>query len=161
MGIPENAAKHALYKTGNSDPTVACTWYFENMDDQSLNTPLRVKKAGGGGLNEGPPQELVLQLMDMGFSDKKAIKALKNTDNNIERAGEWLFTHMDEPDSDHEMTNEQLKSYSDPPEMLGNYQLHSFITHLGKGVHSGHYVCHIKKNDQWVYYNDAKVALMD
>lgn len=33
MGIPENAAKHALYKTGNNSPDMACTWYFENMDD--------------------------------------------------------------------------------------------------------------------------------
>lgn len=33
MGIPENAAKHALYKTGNNSVDMACTWYFENMDD--------------------------------------------------------------------------------------------------------------------------------
>jgi ubiquitin carboxyl-terminal hydrolase 5/13 len=36
--------------------------------------------------------------------------------------------------------------------------LHGFITHLGASVHAGHYVAHIKKDDDWVYFNDAKVA---
>lgn len=43
MGIPENHAKHALYKTGNKDSDLAVTWYFENMADESLNLPLKVK----------------------------------------------------------------------------------------------------------------------
>ena len=42
MGIPENHAKHSLYRTGNSSADLAVTWYFENMDDESLNLPLRV-----------------------------------------------------------------------------------------------------------------------
>jgi ubiquitin carboxyl-terminal hydrolase 5/13 len=33
------------------------------------------------------------------------------------------------------------------------------ITHLGASTGSGHYVAHIKKNDQWIYYNDNKVAI--
>lgn len=33
MGVPENAAKHALYNTGNNSPDMAATWYFENMDN--------------------------------------------------------------------------------------------------------------------------------
>jgi uncharacterized UBP type Zn finger protein len=32
MGIPETAAKHALYNTGNNNADIAVTWYFENMD---------------------------------------------------------------------------------------------------------------------------------
>ena len=35
MGIPENHAKHALYKTGNNNADMAVTWYFENMEDPS------------------------------------------------------------------------------------------------------------------------------
>ncbi len=41
----------------------------------------------------------------------------------------------------------------------GIYEFASFITHLGASVHAGHYVCHIRKGKDWVYYNDAKVAL--
>ena len=36
MGIPENPAKHALYKTGGNDADQAVTWYFENMGDESI-----------------------------------------------------------------------------------------------------------------------------
>lgn len=47
MGLPENHAKHALYKSGNNSADAAITWYFEHQDDPSLNEPLTVKKAGG------------------------------------------------------------------------------------------------------------------
>ena len=33
MGIPENAAKHALFNTGNNNPDMAVAWYFDNMDN--------------------------------------------------------------------------------------------------------------------------------
>ena len=33
MGLPEMAAKHALYNTGNNNADMAATWYFENMDN--------------------------------------------------------------------------------------------------------------------------------
>lgn len=44
MGIPVNHAIHSLYRTGNSSADLAVAWYFENMGDESLNQPLRVKK---------------------------------------------------------------------------------------------------------------------
>jgi len=37
MGVPENAAKHALFNTGNSNAEMAITWYFDNMNDENLN----------------------------------------------------------------------------------------------------------------------------
>jgi uncharacterized UBP type Zn finger protein len=37
-----------------------------------------------------------------GFSEKKVLKALKSCDDNADRAMEWLFSHMDDPDSDEE-----------------------------------------------------------
>lgn len=38
------------------------------------------------------------------------------------------------------------------------YDLHAVIVHLGRSVHSGHYVCYIKKHGNWVLYNDSKVS---
>lgn len=38
MGISENAAKRALYYTGNSDAEVAISWVFENINDPNLHT---------------------------------------------------------------------------------------------------------------------------
>jgi ubiquitin carboxyl-terminal hydrolase 5/13 len=32
-----------------------------------------------------------------------------------------------------------------------------FISHIGKSVTSGHYVCHIKKDGAWLTFNDEKV----
>ena len=33
MGVPEQAAKHALYNTGNNSADMAVAWYFENMEN--------------------------------------------------------------------------------------------------------------------------------
>lgn len=105
MGIPENPAKHALYKSGNNNADLAVTWYFENMGDESINLPLRIAnpKAGAQGGGDDIPQESVDMMMSMGFPEKKCKKALKNCDNNVERATDWLFSHMDDPDDDEEM----------------------------------------------------------
>ena len=34
-----------------------------------------------------------MMLMDMSFTRDQAIKALKETDNNLERAVDWIFNH--------------------------------------------------------------------
>jgi len=33
------------------------------------------------------------------------------------------------------------------------------IVHLGKSVHSGHYVAYIKKDGAWTLFNDEKVTI--
>ena len=174
MGIPENPAKHALYKSGNNNADLAVSWYFENMGDESINLPLRVKKQGAGGAQKGGndvPQDAIDMMAAMGFPEKKIIKALKNCDLNVERATDWLFSHMDDPDSDGDgdsvmQAEDQGDVYScDKP---GVYRLSSFVTHLGASVHAGHYVAHVYKQidegnpeKKWVYFNDAKVAHTD
>jgi ubiquitin carboxyl-terminal hydrolase 5/13 len=32
---------------------------------------------------------------------------------------------------------------------------------MGSSTQTGHYVCHIKKDGQWIMFNDAKVALSE
>lgn len=39
-------------------------------------------------------------LMSMGFTVAQATKALKATDNNVERAGDWIFSHSAELDAE-------------------------------------------------------------
>ena len=178
MGIPETPAKHALYKSGNSDADAAVTWYFENMADESINLPLRIPNPKAGGQAAGGdniPQESIDLMMSMGFPEKKCKKALKNCDNNVERATDWLFSHMDDPDDDEEMAQPNAADGGADPnakykcDKPGVYYLQSFVTHLGGSVHAGHYVCHVLKTiDEslgdagekgWVYFNDAKVAV--
>ena len=38
----------------------------------------------------------------MGLPEKKSRKALRECDNNLERAMDWVFSHMDDPDEDDE-----------------------------------------------------------
>ena len=40
-----------------------------------------------------PDEENMIKLMDMSFPREQAINALKMTDNNIERAVDWIFAH--------------------------------------------------------------------
>ena len=78
--------------------------------------------------------------------------------------------HMDEPDSDDNQgmevdsmaAVESRFADSEANKGNGNFKLQSFITHLGASIHAGHYVCHARQQDNpanWIYYNDAKVAL--
>lgn len=41
-----------------------------------------------------------MMLTSMGFSDKQATRALRKCDGNLERAAEFVMSHMDDPDTD-------------------------------------------------------------
>jgi ubiquitin carboxyl-terminal hydrolase 5/13 len=43
----------------------------------------------------------------------------------------------------------------------GIYNLVGFASHMGTSTACGHYVCHIKKDNQWVIFNDEKVAVSE
>jgi len=103
LGIPENAAKHALFKTGNNNADMAVSWYFENMSDPSLTQPLIVKKSQQA--EKAVPQESLDMLVSMGFPEAKCRKALKKNGMSTERATEWLLTNAEAPDSDDEGAN--------------------------------------------------------
>lgn len=106
----------------------------------------------------------------MGFSQQKATKALIETDNNVARACEWIFSHIeddDDPmdeikpdaftDGSSSKSSARFIQFADP--LVSEYRLRAFITHMGSSATVGHYVCHIKQEDQWVIFNDSKVAL--
>lgn len=44
-------------------------------------------------------EEAVSVVMGMGFTREQATKALKATDNNLERAADWIFSHQSELDA--------------------------------------------------------------
>lgn len=41
----------------------------------------------------------------------------------------------------------------------GKYTLMAVVSHMGKSTDHGHYVCHIRKGEDWVLFNDEKVRL--
>lgn len=44
-------------------------------------------------------EDAVAMLMGMSFTREQATKALKATDNNLERAADWIFSHQNELDA--------------------------------------------------------------
>lgn len=108
----------------------------------------------------------IVMLMDMSFTREQAKKALKMTDNNMERAVDWIFNHPTDQGGDDEDESTEAAGASGQEADKANltngspkYKLVAFISHMGTSHMVGHYVCHILKEGKWVIYNDAKVAM--
>lgn len=83
--------------TNNTGVEAAMGWIMEHMDDADFNDPLPETMTGGVDPSpDEPSPEAVETLVSMGFSSKQARKALRCTDNNVERAVDWLFSHPDD-----------------------------------------------------------------
>ena len=94
--------------------------------------------------------------------------ALRATGGDIERATDWIFSHADEPEEAAAPPAAAAHAAAAAPaaqETLSDgpsrYRLIAFVSHMGTSTASGHYVAHIRKNGQWVLFNDAKVAVSE
>ncbi|ORE19494.1 ubiquitinyl hydrolase [Rhizopus microsporus] len=153
MGFSENRCKRALMNTGHNGAEVAMNWMFEHMEDPDIDDPLPTDDNQAGN---NPSDEQTAMLQDMGFTAAQARKALRETGNDTERALDWLFSHPDDNGQDEPSTSAQEAGDSTPP---FNYQLDSFVSHKGTSVHCGHYVSHVYKHNEWILFNDNKVAV--
>ncbi|VDP17097.1 unnamed protein product [Soboliphyme baturini] len=103
------------------------------------------------------------QLIEMGFNEVDSKKALFKAANDPSSAIQFLLS--DDLHSTPALPAEG--SMSDDAENVkcndgpGRYRLRGFISHMGSSVHSGHYVCHLLKDNHWVIFNDEKVALSE
>jgi len=152
--------KKAVYLTQNGNVEVASNWIFEHMDDADIDQPLNI----GNKAEASENSEAVVILTSMGFSEQQANRALKATDNNLERATEWIFNHMDDMEEETKpliSENTANAIESGMSDGKADYSLVGFVTHIGTSAQSGHYVCHIKKDGKWIYYNDTKVQLSE
>ncbi|XP_037933420.1 ubiquitin carboxyl-terminal hydrolase 5 [Teleopsis dalmanni] len=163
MGFPQEACKRAVYHTENSDVNSAATWLMEHIGDPDFSEPFVVpsERATGGADIFDP--ESIATLMSMGFAEQRSREALRATNGNVERSMDWIFSHAGDVDTNEESTTASTttaepatKTYRDGN---GKYNLVAFISHMGTSSQVGHYVCHIKKDGQWVIFNDSKVAL--
>lgn len=173
MGFSENGCRRALIATRTNDAEVAMNWVFEHMEDPDFNEPpVTAPAATNTATSALPPvnEESVQMLTAMGYNTEQCTAALIATDNNIERAADWLFSHVEDLDA---AVNEVFgratastagsgSSGGDSGAVLddgdGKYTLRAIISHIGKNTDHGHYVCHILKNGEWYFYNDEKVA---
>jgi ubiquitin carboxyl-terminal hydrolase 5/13 len=112
MGVPELSAKHAAYNTAGAGAEAACEWFYMNIENPDLNNPLPKVKVGGNiGQTQGPvfDPEAIMMLTSMGVSEKQAKRALRKSDQNLERAAEFVFSHMDDPDTEDEAQPEPMQ----------------------------------------------------
>ncbi|KAI8342975.1 hypothetical protein BC941DRAFT_410122 [Chlamydoabsidia padenii] len=154
MGFGLNRCKRALLNTGNNGAEVAMNWLFEHMEDPDIDDPL---ENAPQTTNEATAEQ-ISTLCEMGFSPSQAKKALRETNNETERALDWLFNHPDDQgdDNDGSPVDNVVAGDAHPP---FNYRVKSFVSHKGTSIHCGHYVAHVYKNGQWILFNDNKVAV--
>eukprot|EP01017_Pseudomicrothorax_dubius_P036487 TRINITY_DN5228_c0_g1_i5.p1 TRINITY_DN5228_c0_g1~~TRINITY_DN5228_c0_g1_i5.p1 ORF type:complete len:114 (-),score=27.49 TRINITY_DN5228_c0_g1_i5:62-403(-) len=93
----------------------------------------------------------------MGFTDKQARRALEKTDNNVDRAIDYLFNHPDDIEDEQAGAPAQEAKHFDVESQTARYRVVGSLLHLGSSVNSGHYVCYTRKGDHWIYFNDEKV----
>ncbi|RMX64099.1 hypothetical protein DD238_006908 [Peronospora effusa] len=169
MGFSENCCKRAVIATGNSNAEAAMEWILNHMEDPDFNDSPTPASSAPTAEGESVNVELVSNLMAMGFTEPHAKCALQQTDNNPDRAAEWLFSHMDDLNDAVAQceSNSVISSNSGSSanrldsETVGDYSLVGFISHVGKNTNSGHYVCHMKKEGRWIIFNDDKVAVSE
>ncbi|KAF8327578.1 ubiquitin carboxyl-terminal hydrolase 14 [Cantharellus anzutake] len=174
MGFPLIRCQKALLATGNQDGEAAMEWLFAHMDDPDIDDPIPVQSSGGGASGPEPAPESIALIADMGFTEKQARKALRETGGSTERAIDWLFSHPDDTGEDStplggaDVTSSTKNVPGGTVDLPANYRLKAFISHKGPSVHSGHYVAHIREpglgaadGDSWVLFNDEKVVKAD
>ncbi|XP_070767529.1 ubiquitin carboxyl-terminal hydrolase 5 isoform X5 [Enoplosus armatus] len=171
MGFPLEACRKAVYYTGNTGIDAAMNWIMSHMDDPDFAAPLVLPGCSSGPgttPTESLSEEHLATIVSMGFSRDQATKALRATSNVLDRAVDWIFSHLDDLESmdvsEGGRSAAESEGGRDPPpgprvrDGPGKYELFAFISHMGTSTMCGHYVCHIKKDQQWVIFNDQKVC---
>uniref|UniRef100_A0A3Q3X6F8 Ubiquitin carboxyl-terminal hydrolase n=1 Tax=Mola mola TaxID=94237 RepID=A0A3Q3X6F8_MOLML len=171
MGFPLEACRKAVYYTGNTGIDAAMNWIMGHMDDPDFSAPLVLPGCSSGAgttPTESLSEEHLATIVSMGFSRDQATKALRATSNVLDRAVDWIFSHLDDLESmdvsEGGRSAAESEGGRDPPpgprvrDGPGKYELIAFISHMGTSTMCGHYVCHIKKDQQWVIFNDQKVC---
>ncbi|OQR88189.1 ubiquitin carboxyl-terminal hydrolase [Achlya hypogyna] len=157
MGFSENGCKRAALATHNGSAEAAMEWIFAHMGDSDFNDPPTPTGVQAG------PNPAIANLAAMGFSEAQAACALDAAKQDPDAAAEWLFSHMDDLDAHVRAFEAKQSPATNPLESTtcDEYELLGFVSHMGSNTHSGHYVAHLKKDGQWVFFNDAKVAVSD
>lgn len=100
MGFHPNACRRAVMLSGNAGAEIAMNWIMQHMDDPDLNDPINNCEGSGQQSSEFTPNPDALASVEaMGFTSAQALKALRATDNNLERAVDWIFSHSDQLDA--------------------------------------------------------------
>lgn len=91
MGFPEEACKRAIYFTQNTGIETSMQWVMEHIGDADVCDPFVPPSANTGFVPDPNGLEMI---MGMGFNQAQSEKALQETNNNVERAVDWIFSHQ-------------------------------------------------------------------
>ena len=141
MGFPRVRCEKALHATGNRDSNSAMEWLFQHMEDPDIDEPLNLGGAASGGAYTADPDKLEM-LESMGLGGPRAVKALKETGGDVERAIEWLFSHPDDQGEVEEAADagegaSQGSVEAGNSTLPANFQLQSIVCHKGTSIHTG------------------------
>merc|ERR1712232_311872 len=154
MGFSMNGCKRALHAVGGSDIESVMNWIFQHNTDPDFNDPLPEQQQSSSEttiksvVNESDVMSLVENLGCFTIDQVRA--ALTETNGSVERAADWLFSHMDDLDTaiaslqqsnadseQQEQTNNVASSSSkkldDGP---SKYKLFGLISHIGNNTGS-------------------------
>ena len=192
MGFSENGSRRAAGAVRNAGAESAAEWVFAHMEDPDFNDPYvpvaEPSEATGasdasGPAGDGPRADAsaVATLGAMGFAEAHAAVALRRSGGDVERAADWLFTHVDDlgaavAQAEAEAglggggggagarafgsSGREHDGDSSPcVDGAASYELFGVVSHMGGNTACGHYVAHVKSRGEWCIFNDAKVAL--
>ena len=167
MGFSENGSKRAALATNNAGAEAGMEYVFAHMNDPDFNDPLPASSAE----NVTVDANSLGSLTSMGFTEKQAKAALLVNDSAVDRAVDWLFSQGEGLDAAVDAAlagngSGASNAAAAPATAIGKkfvdgpakYELLGFASHIGSNTNCGHYVAHIKKNGQYVLFNDSKVA---
>lgn len=164
-GFSQNAARRAAYETQNAGAAEAMEWLLTRLEDPTLEVPLEEflaqQQSKGPSSAAEPPADLVEMLGCLGFPPQLAKLGLSKTDNDPDRAVDWLMSHPEE--TGEEQGSDEVVPVPEFPyseDGSGVYRLKGFITHTGKTPGSGHYFANIRsEREGWVKFNDSRIGL--
>lgn len=151
-------------------------------------TPARKARTDGGATAAGASAQEVdeialVSVVSMGIDVDVARYALLQTNMNVERAIDYIFSHPDIAETVSAAAQAPAEESSAPaatPETAStsgaeaaaampkaatdgaaSYELTAMISHMGASARTGHYVCHIRDaaTGKWLLFNDEKVGI--
>eukprot|EP01091_Cochliopodium_minus_P014742 TRINITY_DN5055_c1_g1_i1.p1 TRINITY_DN5055_c1_g1~~TRINITY_DN5055_c1_g1_i1.p1 ORF type:complete len:781 (+),score=295.31 TRINITY_DN5055_c1_g1_i1:1-2343(+) len=155
MGFTFNQARKAL-RLNNKSVEGAIEWLFNNPEDQGeeekSSSPSSTSSSSGS-----IPQELLLQVSELGFTFNQARKALRLNKNSVEGAVEWLFSNSEDPGEEEQQQQKPSENKVHIDNGDAKYKLLGFVLHKGTTPQMGHYVAYLKKDNKWYCYDDSRI----
>lgn len=141
MGFPRVRCEKALHATGNSDADAAMTWLFGHMEDPDIDSPLDLGGSAAVTSAGAISQDSIEALGAMGISAPQAKKALRETDGDVNRALDWVFSHPEDPGDiggdDAAAVPTGGKAVPGSAELPAKFKLQSIVCHKGTSIHAG------------------------